>query len=141
MQKVAIVTGASRGIGRAIALALAQRSFAVLVNYAGSMRDAEDAVAAIIKAGGTAIAFKADVSSPTEVAAMFHEAERRFGGVDVLVNNAGVMAPSKLTDATDEDSTGISPSMCAAASTLCARQRAGFGTAAGSSIFPRQRWR
>jgi 3-oxoacyl-[acyl-carrier protein] reductase len=103
MQKVAIVTGASRGIGRAIALTLAQRGFAVLVNYAGATLDAEDAVSAITKAGGTAITFKADVPSPAEVAALFDEAERRFGGIDVLVNNAGVMAPSKLVDATDED--------------------------------------
>jgi len=104
MQKVAIVTGASRGIGRAVALTLAHRGFAVLVNYAGSARDAEEAVAAIAKAGGAAVAFKADVSSPAEIAALFDEAERRFGGVDVLVNSAGVMmAPSKLAEATDED--------------------------------------
>jgi 3-oxoacyl-[acyl-carrier protein] reductase len=103
MQKVAIVTGASRGIGRAVALTLAQRGFAVLVNYAGSARDAEEAVAAIAKAGGTAVAFKADVSSPVEIAALFDEAEHRFGGVDVLVNNAGVMGTSKLAEATDED--------------------------------------
>jgi 3-oxoacyl-[acyl-carrier protein] reductase len=103
MQNVAIVTGASRGIGRAIALTLAQRGFVVLVNYAGAVRNAEEVVAAIAKAGGTAVAFKADVSSPAEVAALFDEAERRFGGVDVLVNNAGVMGRSKLADATDED--------------------------------------
>jgi 3-oxoacyl-[acyl-carrier protein] reductase len=103
MQKVAIVTGASRGIGRAVALTLAQRGFAVLVNYAGSARDAEEAVAAIAKAGGTAVAFKADVASPVEIAALFDEAEHRFGGVDVLVNNAGVMGTSKLAEATDED--------------------------------------
>jgi 3-oxoacyl-[acyl-carrier protein] reductase len=103
MQKVAIVTGASRGIGRAVAVTLAQRGFAVLVNYAGSVRDADDAVAAIVSAGGAAVSFKADVSSAAEVAALFNEAEHRFGGVDVLVNNAGVMAPSKLADAADED--------------------------------------
>jgi 3-oxoacyl-[acyl-carrier protein] reductase len=70
MQKVAMVTGASRGIGRAVAATLAQRGF-VLVNYAGSVRDAEEAVAAIAGAGGAAVSFKADVSSPTEVAALF----------------------------------------------------------------------
>jgi len=103
MQKVAIVTGASRGIGRAVALTLAQHGFAVLVNYAGSARDAEEAVAAIAKADGTAVAFKADVSSRAEIAALFDEAERRFGGVDVLVNCAGVMGtPGKLAEATDE---------------------------------------
>ncbi len=103
MQKVAIVTGASRGIGRAIAVALVRQGLAVVVNYAGSAQDARDAVETIVQAGGTAVAFKADVSSAADVAALFDEAERRFGGIDVLINNAGVMAPSRLEAATDED--------------------------------------
>ncbi|NIF80509.1 SDR family oxidoreductase [Paraburkholderia sp. Cy-641] len=91
--KVAIVTGASRGIGASIAKRLAADGFAVVVNYAGRAADAQDVVASIEAAGGRATAIQADVSVPAQVAAMFDQAVTLFGGVDVVVNNAGIMQP------------------------------------------------
>ena len=92
-QKVAIVTGSSRGIGAAIARRLAGEGYAVVVNYAGRAADADDVVKSIETAGGKAVAIQADVSVPAQVSAMFDKAISIFGGVDVLVNNAGVMQP------------------------------------------------
>ncbi len=100
--RVAIVTGASRGIGRAIASRLAQDGFAVIVNYAGSASAAENAVRGIAEAGGRAHAIKADVSDSAAMTAMFDETVTRFGGVDVLVNNAGIMRLTAIADADDE---------------------------------------
>jgi len=100
--RVAIVTGASRGIGRAIASRLAQDGFAVIVNYAGSASAAENAVRGIAEAGGRAHAIKADVSDSAAITAMFDETVTRFGGVDVLVNNAGIMRLTAIADADDE---------------------------------------
>ena len=91
--KVAIVTGAARGIGAAIALRLARDGMAVVVNYASSSGEAETLVAEIGAAGGRAIAVKANVAETAEVVALFDAAEAAFGKVDVLVNNAGVMPP------------------------------------------------
>lgn len=87
----AIVTGASRGIGRAIALRLAQDGFNVVVNYAGRATDAEAVVAEIAAQGRTAIAVRADVGNAEDVAALYAEAEKTFGHIDVVVNNAGIM--------------------------------------------------
>ena len=101
INKSAIVTGSSRGIGRAIALRLARDGFAVTVNYAGNQAEAEKVVAQILEAGGKAIAVKADVSKPDEVAALFGAAEAAFGGVDVLVNNAGIMTLARLAESED----------------------------------------
>ncbi len=89
--KVAIVTGASRGIGASIAMRLASEGFAVIVNYAGRTADANAVVADIQANGGRAEAIQADVSIPAQVAALFDQAATLFGGVDVLVNNAGIM--------------------------------------------------
>jgi len=89
--KVAIITGASRGIGASIARRLAADGFTVIVNYAGRAADAQAVVDEIRTAGGRAEAIQADVSIPAQVAAMFDQAATLFGGVDVLVNNAGVM--------------------------------------------------
>jgi 3-oxoacyl-[acyl-carrier protein] reductase len=94
MKKVAIITGASRGIGRAIALRLARDGFAVVVNYVSHRREAEKAVSEIKTCGNHAIAVQADVSRTTDVARLFDQAEHAFGGIDELVNNAGIM-PSK----------------------------------------------
>ncbi|MGC1304490.1 MAG: SDR family oxidoreductase [Caulobacteraceae bacterium] len=101
-QKVAIVTGASRGIGAAVAERLAEDGFTVVVNYAGSAAAAEALVTKIERAGGHAISAQADVSDPVAVRRMFDAAETAFGGVDVLVNNAGIMALSSIADADDE---------------------------------------
>ncbi|MBB5460584.1 SDR family oxidoreductase [Paraburkholderia sp. Cpub6] len=99
--KVAIVTGASRGIGTAIAQRLANDGYAVAVNYAASAGEADALVGAIREAGGKAVAVQADVSKPGDVRRMFEITERELGKVDVLVNNAGVMKPTPLADTPD----------------------------------------
>jgi 3-oxoacyl-[acyl-carrier protein] reductase len=99
--KVAIVTGASRGIGAAIAERLARDGFAVIVNYAGDTRSAEALVQKIEGSGGRALAVKADVSDARAVKEMFDTAEARFGGVDVLINNAGIMKLATVADSDD----------------------------------------
>jgi 3-oxoacyl-[acyl-carrier protein] reductase len=91
MKKSAIVTGASRGIGRAVANRLATGGFAVVVNYASNAAQAEDAVAAIKNNGGEALAIKADVGNPADVEQLFAETLKKFGAVDVVVNNSGIM--------------------------------------------------
>ena len=97
-KKVALVTGASRGIGREVALRLAQDGFAVVVNFAGSADRADDVVRQIKAAGGAALAVQGDVSDPAAVQALFDKAVAQFGQVDVVVNSAGVMALSKIAD-------------------------------------------
>lgn len=99
--RAAIVTGSSRGIGRAVAQRLASDGFQVVVNYAGSQAEALHLVETIESAGGRALALRGDVSKPAEVAGLFDAAEKEFGGVDVLVNNAGIL--SQATLATTDD--------------------------------------
>jgi 3-oxoacyl-[acyl-carrier protein] reductase len=99
--KTAIVTGASRGIGAAIAARLARDGFAVVVNYAGRAEEADAQVKRIREAGGTATAIQADVSNSDALRQLFDRAESDFGGVDVLVNNAGIMQLSKIAEADD----------------------------------------
>jgi len=96
------VTGASRGIGRAIASRLAGSGMAVIVNHAGPPDDAKGLVGEIDAAGGRARAVQADVSSATEMRALFDAAEREFGHVDVLVNNAGIMKLTAVAEADDD---------------------------------------
>lgn len=100
-EKVAIVTGASRGIGASIAQRLASDGFTVVINYAGRTADAERLARDIEAGGGRAITTQADVSDPAAVARMFDAAEAALGGIDVLVNNAGIMQLAPLGDSDD----------------------------------------
>ncbi|MDQ1081681.1 SDR family oxidoreductase [Pseudoroseomonas cervicalis] len=99
--RIALVTGASRGIGAAIAERLGRDGYGVVVNYAGSAGAAAEVVARIEAAGGRALAVQADVADAAAVARLFDTAEETFGGLDVLVNNAGIMALSPLAEAED----------------------------------------
>jgi 3-oxoacyl-[acyl-carrier protein] reductase len=99
--KVAIVTGGSRGIGAAIAERLAADGFTVVVNYAGRAADAEALMAKIEAVGGKAISAQADVSDAAQVARLFDAAQAAFGGVDVLVNNAGIMKLAPIAESDD----------------------------------------
>ena len=101
-ERVAIVTGASRGIGRAIASRLAGSGMAVIVNHARPPDDAKGLVGEIDAAGGRARAVQADVSSVTEMRTLFDAAEREFGHVDVLVNNSGIMKLTAVAEADDD---------------------------------------
>ncbi|MGB5533145.1 MAG: 3-oxoacyl-[acyl-carrier-protein] reductase [Acidimicrobiia bacterium] len=106
MSHVALVTGGSRGIGRAIAMRLARDGHSVAVNYAANVSAADEVVAAISGAGGAAIAVQADVGDTEAVTAMFGEIEERLGRVAILVNNAGITRDDLLMrmgpDAWDE---------------------------------------
>ena len=99
--KVAIVTGASRGIGAAVAERLATDGFTVVINYSAGAKPAESLAREIEGKGGRALAFKADVADPGAVRGMFDAAQAAFGGVDVLVNNAGIMKLARIVDSDD----------------------------------------
>lgn len=101
--RVALVTGASRGIGKAIALALAQAGAAVAVNYQKRIEKAESVVETIRLAGGRGTAIAADVSIASAVQSMISDVEHRLGPVDILVNNAGTGLAHRLEDITEED--------------------------------------
>jgi 3-oxoacyl-[acyl-carrier protein] reductase len=96
--KVAIVTGASGGIGRAVAMRLARDGFAVVVHYSGNAKKAEQAVAEIMHAGGIAIAGQADVANAADVERLFKKAIDTFGEIDVVVNCAGIMPLSPIAE-------------------------------------------
>jgi 3-oxoacyl-[acyl-carrier protein] reductase len=102
-KRVALITGGSRGIGRAVALALARAGADVAVNYRDHQRQAAEVVDSILAGGGRAMAVGADVSSRRAVEAMVKEVETGLGPIDVLVNNAGVAAVRGLDDLTEED--------------------------------------
>ncbi|KPH08628.1 SDR family oxidoreductase [Rhizobium acidisoli] len=99
--KVALITGASRGIGAAVAQRLSRDGFTVVINYSGNTAPAEELAREIEQAGGKALTEKADVSDAQAVRRMFDAAETAFGGIDVLVNNAGIMMLSSLAEADD----------------------------------------
>jgi 3-oxoacyl-[acyl-carrier protein] reductase len=130
--KVAIVTGASRGIGRAIALELSKYGASVVVNYASSSTAADEVVAEITAAGGNAIALQADVSQADQVDALISTTTEKFGRVDILVNNAGItrdtlllrMKPEEWQAVIDLNLTGVF--LCTrAVSKLMLKQRSG----------------
>jgi len=99
--KVALVTGASRGIGMAVAERLARDGFKLIINYSGDAAPAEALVRKLEDAGGRAFAVKADISDPSAVRKMFDAAEAAFGAIDVLVNNAGIMTLAPIADTDD----------------------------------------
>jgi len=101
--KVALVTGASRGIGREIAQTLAAYGASVIVNYNGSKDRADEVVEMISAAGGKAIAVKADVDKAEEIARLFEEAQAAFGRIDILVNNAGITRDNLILKMSEEE--------------------------------------
>ncbi len=101
--RTAIVTGASRGIGAALAKRLAADGFQTVINYSASVAEAEAVAAAIEASGGKAKAIPADVAEPAAVRLLFDQAEAAFGPVDVLVNNAGILTNALLAEVTDAD--------------------------------------
>lgn len=103
--KIILVTGASRGIGAAVAKKMAAEGARLIINYAGSRDEAEQTVQQIRHNGGDAIAVRADVSKAGEVKTLFDAGTAHFGRIDVLVNNAGIMITKLLKDTTDEDFT------------------------------------
>jgi 3-oxoacyl-[acyl-carrier protein] reductase len=100
--KVALVTGASRGLGREIAIAFAAEGAKVAANYNASASRAATAVEQIRASGGVAEVFQADVSDPVAVDAMVRAIEAKFGGIDILVNNAGIMGPKPILEITPD---------------------------------------
>ncbi|CDF80386.1 3-oxoacyl-ACP reductase [Formosa agariphila KMM 3901] len=103
--KVVIVTGASRGIGKEVALLLSKHGATVIVNHSNSTSDADQTVKTIIENGGKALAIKADVSNRDDVTRLFDKTIETYGKVDVLVNNAGVMKAKLIKDNTQDDFT------------------------------------
>ena len=101
--KVAVVTGASKGIGAGIAKELASRGASVVVNYASSKEGADRVVAEITDAGGKAIAIGASITKAAEIDVLFAETKKAFGKIDILVNNAGVYAFAPLEQVTKEE--------------------------------------
>jgi 3-oxoacyl-[acyl-carrier protein] reductase len=101
--KTALITGGSRGIGKAIAERLAAEGATVVINYTRSAGQAQDLAASIVAQGGKAIALQADVSKPAEVRRLFDDAEKAVGPLDIIVANAGVFLGKPLVDSTEED--------------------------------------
>jgi 3-oxoacyl-[acyl-carrier protein] reductase len=118
--KVAVVTGASKGIGAEIARRLAAEGAAVVVNYASSREGADKVVADIEGAGGKAVAVQGDVAREADVGRIFSEAKSAFGTVDILVNNAGVYRFNTIEEATEASFTANSTSTC---SEFCSPRR------------------
>src|SRR5262245_59847939 len=131
--KVALVTGASRGIGAAIAIRLAADGAKVAVNYARSEKEANEVIATITKAGGTAILAKADVGKPAEIPGMLGTVVKAFGRFDILVNNAAIMQRQFLPEVTAE-SIDAHFNVNVRGYLLCAKHAAELMTSGGSII-------
>ena len=101
--KTALVTGRSRGIGRAIAERLVANGAAVAINYTGNRQKAQEAVKEVVAKGGKAVAIQADVSKPAEVQRLFDEAQKALGPLDIVVANAGVYLSKPLIESTEDD--------------------------------------
>lgn len=108
-KKVALITGAATGIGRAIAIRLAKDGITVAVNYIGNPKPAEEVVDEIVSAGGNAKAFSADVSSVSEIIKLFNDVIKEFGAIDIVVANAGIaLIGTPIADVTEADFDRIS---------------------------------
>lgn len=105
--KVVIVTGSSKGIGKEVAFLLAENGAKVIVNYSHSENEANETVEKIVKNGGTALAIQADVSQRDHVTELFDKTIEAYGKVDVLINNAGIMYNAFLKDNTQEEFTKL----------------------------------
>ncbi len=103
--RVAVITGGSRGIGRAVTERLASDGLAVVVGYAASPKAADEIVASVRLAGGSAVAVRADVADAAQVGALFERAESEFGGVDIVVTSAGILRPALIAEVTDNEFT------------------------------------
>ncbi|WP_211214920.1 SDR family oxidoreductase [Microbulbifer sp. ANSA001] len=103
MEKVALVTGASRGIGAAIATRLAKDNFTILINFVGNFNAAEKLLNQIEAAGGKAVTVQADVSDSNAVTRLFESVEATFGGIDAVINSAGIMKLATLAESKEED--------------------------------------
>src|SRR6185503_2918639 len=101
--KVALVTGGSRGIGRAICEVFAREGASVIVNYSANAEKAESLVTSIKQAGGRAIAVHADVSSPADIESLVATATKQFGHTDILVNNAGILTSGSVVQFNEAD--------------------------------------
>lgn len=131
MGKIALVTGGSRGIGRAICVALAKEGAKVIVNYAGNEAAAHETVALVTSAGGQAVPLRFDVAERTAVDAAFDEVKSKHGGLHILVNNAGISKDGLLLRFKDDDW----------AQTLATNLTGAFHCArAGAKLMTKQRW-
>jgi len=118
---IALVTGASRGIGRAIAIGLGKEWVSVVMNYRSRLDSAAEVAKKIVDAGGNAIVVKADVGNDNEVRAMVDHVVEKWGGIDILVNNAGIHKGGRIQKLTFEDWNLVITSSCGGAFHCCRR--------------------
>lgn len=102
-QRIALITGSSRGIGKSIAMQLANNNISVVINYKSQVESAQKVVTEIINNGGNAIAVQSDITNPNEVTEMFNQIESELGNVNILINNAGIIKDSLLIRMSEED--------------------------------------
>jgi len=101
--KVAIVTGSSRGLGKAVAKLLALNGANVVINYSSNKIQADEVVSEIVQSGGQAFAIQADISNPAEISKLFDQTIERYGQIDIVINNAGIMITKFTRDTSEED--------------------------------------